>query len=89
VLPTSAEATAGSRKQLHPASVGRAVERAFLLCEQRSMQVRYIVFECGPDKPWLVIGVSHRTIERPNASEFTQQWPLSRFAVELDPRRLG
>ena len=53
------------------------------------MQVRYVLFERDPAKPWLVIDVSHRTIELPNVGEFAdwarQQWPSPRYTVELDP----
>jgi hypothetical protein len=53
------------------------------------MQVRYVLFERDPDKPWLVIDVSNRTIELPNAGEFAdwarQQWRSPRYTVELDP----
>jgi hypothetical protein len=43
----------------------------------------YVVLERDPDdKPWLIIGVSHHTIELPDADEFPnwarERWPSPR-----------
>jgi hypothetical protein len=54
--------------------------------------VRYVVYEHDVAKPWLVVATSYVTVDLPNPDEFAdwarQQWPASRYTVELEPGRL-
>jgi len=57
------------------------------------MQYSYTVVEHEPNRPWLVVGSHHRSVELPDDQDFfgwaAQEWPADRFTVQLDPWALS
>lgn len=57
----------------------------------RVSEYGYTVTTHDPDRPWIVLGREHRTVELKDGESFAlwaaQHWPASRFTVELDPGR--
>jgi hypothetical protein len=61
-----------------------------------SVRVRKFAFtvtEHEADRPWIIRGREHRTVELDDGVQFFdwawQEWPPGRFTVELDPWQLG
>lgn len=57
------------------------------------MQVGYTLTEHNRDKPWLVVGQEHRTVELADDVNFFvwagAEWPAPRWSVMLDPWQLS
>ena len=53
----------------------------------------FTVTEHDPDRPWIVTGVEHQTVELEYDVDFfawaAEQWPSERFTVQLDPWELS
>jgi hypothetical protein len=53
----------------------------------------YTLTEHDPEKPWLVVGIEHRTVTLPDSISFgewaRQNYPRPRWTVESDPWQLG
>jgi hypothetical protein len=53
----------------------------------------FTIIEHDPDRPWMVLASEHRTVKLPDGLEFFawahEQWPATRWSVELDPWELA
>jgi hypothetical protein len=53
----------------------------------------FTVTEHDPHRPWMVLSSEHRTVKLPDGVEFfswaREQWPSTRWTVQLDPFQLG
>jgi hypothetical protein len=56
-------------------------------------QFGYTLTEHDPDRPWIVLGIEHQTIELVDDANFFEwaaaNWPPPRWTVELDPWELS
>jgi hypothetical protein len=56
-------------------------------------EYRFTITEHDPDRPWIVLSTERRAVKLPDGQEFFawvhQQWPTSRWTVELDPWQLA
>jgi hypothetical protein len=56
-------------------------------------QFSFTLTEHDADRPWIVRGRKHRTVELDDGVSFfewaTRRWPTPRWTVELDPWQLG
>ena len=52
-----------------------------------------MVTEHDPNRPWVVTGAEHRTVELEDGVDFfawaAERWPAERFTVQLDPWELS
>ena len=53
----------------------------------------FTIIEHDPQRPWIVTGVEHRTVELEDEVDFfgwaAERWPAERFTVQLDPWELS
>lgn len=53
----------------------------------------YTLSEHDPSRPWVVLGIEHRTVTLPDSVTFRDwardNWPGPRWRVEPDPWQLG